>query len=317
MLDTDIKFHIIEYGFLLFAGSCIVASAVRYLRQGRIALLHKVSLVVSGLGLLAIADMYYAEPNWIRTDRVTISDPALAGILDGVRVVQISDMHVEESLGYRERKLIEKVNELSPDILLITGDFFSDHKTRDSAAMHRTASDLIRSFKVKLGIYGVVGNYDHFRNAQEREAFTRSAGVHILSKESREIQLPGNKSLWLAGLDGSWDRDTKADIQAKLRKTLAHVPDNAPVILIYHYPDIFGEANRAGVNLVLAGHTHGGQIGIPFLIHMSDSANKSTFMSGLFDAGKTKMYVNRGIGTTNVPIRLFCRPEITEFKFTN
>jgi predicted MPP superfamily phosphohydrolase len=67
----------------------------------------------------------------------------------------------------------------------------------------------------------------------------------------------------------------------------------------------------AGVNLVLVGHTHGGQIGIPFLIEKSKSANKSSFMSGLFYTSTTKMYVNRGIGTTHIPIRFFNRPEIT------
>ena len=71
---------------------------------------------------------------------------------------------------------------------------------------------------------------------------------------------------------------------------------------------------RAGVNLFLVGHTHGGQIGIPLLIENSKSAKKSSFMNGLFNKGKTKMYVNRGIGTTHIPIRFFNRPEITIFE---
>ncbi len=316
-MTPEEKLNIIKYFLFLSAGACAVVSAVFYLKHKRIALLLKISMVLSALCLLALADMYLVEPNWIRTEQVTISDPALARVLEGTKVVQISDIHVGESLGYRENKLIEKVNELRPDILFITGDFFSDYKTHDISDMQRAASALIRSFKVKLGIYGVLGNYDHFRNVQEREAFMKSSGIRILSKENREIPLPDNKSLWLAGLDDSWDRYTKANIRAKLHKSLENIPEGAPVILLNHYPDIFGEATRAGVNLVLVGHTHGGQIGIPFLIHMSDSANKSPFMSGLFDAGKTKMYVNRGIGTTNIPVRFFCRPEITEFKFDN
>ena len=86
-----------------------------------------------------------------------------------------------------------------------------------------------------------------------------------------------------------------------------------PIVLLAHDPDNFGEAIGAEVNLLLVGHTHGGQIGISFLIKKSNSAKKSSFMRGLFDAGKTKMYVNRGIATTHIPIRFFNRPEITVF----
>ena len=81
--------------------------------------------------------------------------------------------------------------------------------------------------------------------------------------------------------------------------------------MLAHDPDNFGEAIGAEVNLLLAGHTHGGQIGSSFLVEKSKSANKSSFMRGLFDTGKTKMYVNRGIATTHIPIRFFNRPETT------
>lgn len=94
-------------------------------------------------------------------------------------------------------------------------------------------------------------------------------------------------------------------------KAFSGIPPGAPVVLLAHDPDNFGEAIGAEMNLLLAGHTHGGQIGISILIEKYKSANKSSFMRGLFDTGKIKMYVNRGIGTTHVPIRFFNRPEIT------
>ena len=93
------------------------------------------------------------------------------------------------------------------------------------------------------------------------------------------------------------------------------LPHKASAILLNHYPDVFGRAQMLGIPLVLAGHTHGGQIGIPFLIRMSNSANKSKYIGGLFDAGATKMYINRGLGTTGISVRLFCRPEITVLEF--
>lgn len=99
-------------------------------------------------------------------------------------------------------------------------------------------------------------------------------------------------------------------------KAFSGIPPEVPVILLAHDPDNFDEAIEAGVNLLLVGHTHGGQIGIPLLVEKSKSANKSPFMRGLFEKGKTKMYVNRGIATTHVPIRFFNRPEITVIEVT-
>ena len=116
--------------------------------------------------------------------------------------------------------------------------------------------------------------------------------------------MPNSKTLYLAGFHDSWNKRTRLN-------TFSGIPPGVPVVLLAHDPDNFGEAMGAGVNLLLVGHTHGGQIGIPFLIEKSKSANKSSFMSGLFDTGTTKMYVNRGIGTTHIPIRFFNRPEIT------
>jgi len=121
------------------------------------------------------------------------------------------------------------------------------------------------------------------------------------------VALPNHKTLYLAGFNGSHNK--RANLKA-----FSGTPPGVPVVLLAHDPDNFSEAIGLGVNLFLAGHTHGGQISIPFLIEKSKSAKKSSFMRGLFVAARTKMYVNRGIGTTHIPIRFFCRPEITVIK---
>jgi len=228
-------------------------------------------------------------------------------------VVQISDIHLKE-IGFRERELVKKVNELKPDILCITGDFFSNPKDPEAINQFREIFDLIRSFKASVGIYGILGNYDTYLEGHpERLKELSEAGICILYNESRKIIMPNQEAFWLAGT--FYDPPDRY-AEAQFEKTLENVPPHAPTILLNHYPNVFGKAFNAGINLVLAGHTHGGQIGLPFLIHMSNSANKSPYMRGLFDSGKTKMYVNRGIGTTNIPVRFLCRPEITVFEFT-
>jgi predicted MPP superfamily phosphohydrolase len=238
--------------------------------------------------------------------------------LEGIKVVQISDIHVKggiqpgihgsggrvSNLSPLERDLIAQVNALKPDLLFITGDFFSGGQKSELAAEVAGLSELIRSFRTTTGIFGVPGNYDGPLSDPAIMKEFKTAGIDILSNENRTVALPNHKTLYLAGFNDSRNK------RAKL-KALIGIPPGAPVVLLAHDPDNFGEAIGAGVNLMLAGHTHGGQIGISFLIENSRSANKSSFMSGFFDAGKTKMYVNRGIATTHIPIRFFNRPEIT------
>jgi predicted MPP superfamily phosphohydrolase len=265
----------------------------------------KTAAIFAVFGTLALVDMNWIEPNWIATEQVVIHDPALAEALKGITVVQISDIHLQGGIGCRERELVAKVNALKPDLLFITGDFFSDKWKMELPAEVAALTKLIRSFRTTSGIYGIEGNYDGpLRVPEVRRAFT-TAGIDILSDESRTVHLPNNRSLHIVGTFSE-------HLDPKL---FEGIPAQAPTVLLDHYPDIFGEAASAGVNLVLTGHTHGGQIGIPFLIRRSHSANKSRFIKGLFAVGNTKLYVNRGIGTTHVPVRFFCRPEITVFRF--
>jgi predicted MPP superfamily phosphohydrolase len=107
-----------------------------------------------------LADTYWIEPNLLQTERVVIHDAQLAEVLEGIRVVQISDIHLQGGIGNREKDLIAKVNALQPDILCITGDFFSDKQQGELAAEVKGLSEMMRSFKTTAGIFGVPGNYD-------------------------------------------------------------------------------------------------------------------------------------------------------------
>jgi predicted MPP superfamily phosphohydrolase len=288
----------------LFSVLILLLIAFSWYRKKRLSLFNKVVILIVLAGMAVLADAYWIEPNWLQTEQVVIHDPALADVLEGIKVVQISDIHLQGGIGDRERDLIVQVNALKPDLLFITGDFFSDKQKWELAAEVTALSEMMRSFKTTTGILGVPGNYDSpLSDPAIRKEF-KAASIDILMNENRAVALPNRKTLYLAGFDDS--RNKRANLKA-----FAGIPTGAPVVLLAHDPDKFGEAIGAGVNLVLAGHTHGGQIGISFLVENSHSANKSSFIRGLFDSGKTKMYVNRGIATTHIPIRFFNRPEIT------
>lgn len=295
------------WAFSLFLGLILLLVALSWYRKKRLTLLNKAAILIVLLGIASFIDAYWIEPNWLKTERVVIHDPELAEVLEGIKVVQISDIHLQGGIGNLERDLIAQVNALKPDLLFVTGDFFSDKKKLELAVEVTGLSELIQSFKTTTGIFGVPGNYDGpLREPAIMKEF-KAAGIDILVNENRAVALPNHKTLYLAGFHDSRSK------RAKL-KAFSGIPPGVPVVLLAHDPDNFGEAIAAGVNLLLAGHTHGGQIGISFLVENSRSANKSSFMSGLFEAGKTKMYVNRGIATTHIPIRFFNRPEITLFE---
>ena len=306
MITTADKLNMVVWAFSIFSVLILILIAFSWYRKKRLSLFHIAAFLLVLAGMTAFADAYWIEPNWLQTEQVVIHDPELAQVLEGIKIVQISDIHLEGGIGYREKELIAKVNALKPDLLFITGDFFSDKQKLELAIEVKALTDLLRSFKTTTGIFGVQGNYDQpLYNPEIMKEF-RAAGIDILSNTNRAVALPNHKTLYLAGFDDSQNK--RANLYA-----FHGIPPGAPVILLAHEPDNFGEAIGAGVNLLLVGHTHGGQISISFLIEKSYSANKSSFMKGLFDKGKTKMYVNRGIGTTHIPIRFFNRPEITVF----
>jgi uncharacterized protein len=306
MITTADKLNMVVWTFSLFSVLILLLIALSWYRKKRLSLFNKAAILLVLVGMASFVDAYWIEPNWLQTEQVMIHDPELAKVLEGIKVVQISDIHLQGGIGDLERDLIAQVNALKPDLLFITGDFFSDKQKWELAAEVTALSELIRSFKTTTGIFGVAGNYDGPLNDPAIMKEFKAAGIDILINENRAVALPNHKTLYLAGFDDSWNK--RANLRA-----FNGIPPGVPVVLLAHDPDNFGEGIGAGVNLILAGHTHGGQIGISFLIEKSNSANKSSFMRGLFDRGKTKMYVNRGIATTHIPIRFFNRPEITVF----
>jgi hypothetical protein len=253
--------------------------------------------------LLILVDMYLVEPNWIKVDDVVLRDTRLAAILKDTTIVQISDLHARSHFGFREELLVRKINELKPELVLITGDFISGRSGIP------TALEICGRIKAG-GKFGVTGNNDHsyFKPHEMAKVFP-ATGVEILRNESRRIQLRNGNILTLAGVN---DPVTGND---RFSKAMQGVAPDEPVILLAHDQSLLPGAAAAGVDLLLAGHTHGGQVRIPGLVTWFKNFKPEVFLSGLASRGNTLMYVNRGIGMTTVPLRFLCRPEITVFHF--
>jgi predicted MPP superfamily phosphohydrolase len=237
--------------------------------------------------------------------RHSIAIPNLPARLDGLRAVQLSDLHL---LRVREVHLrtIEEVRKLAPDVIFLTGDLV------DGVAAISHLLDLLAGIEPPLGVVAIPGNWDNSAAAVPalRKALPQRRG-RMLVNQSHQLE----NGLWVVGVDdpASWRDDLYAaarDLPAKAgRILLAHSPD------IVHSQDFWAHPELK-FGIVLAGHTHGGQINLPLLngawLH---SGLAGEYTQGFFDVYGSSMYVNRGIGTTTMNIRIAARPEITLFTF--
>lgn len=245
-------------------------------------------------------------------------DVALAKLPDafhGYRIAQISDIHFDE---YTEpsfvRRVVGEVNRLAPDLVLLTGDYISNSplgKNFAAGAILRCA-EALRELACPLR-FAVMGNHDSILGPPLIRAGLATASISLLFNQHVAIERNGQR-LWLAGIADPLSN--KPDLGLAVPAS----PDG-PVLLMCHAPDyadnVLAHARGALVDLMLAGHSHGGQVRLPIVgaLHRVDGGRK--YVQGLFRLGQMQLYVNRGIGTVGLPFRLNCPPEITLFTLRN
>lgn len=242
--------------------------------------------------------------NNIKIEKQVISLKNLPQTFNKTKIVFLSDIH-SLWFGFRERKVLEIIKKLKPDFVFITGDFIDPLRRITDRRLRK-----IRIFWEELGkeyknqIFGVMGNHDN--RAVER--YLKESGIIILNNENRKLIINSNagENINLIGVE---DPYTGRD---NLLMAMKGTEDNIPKLLLAHSPRIIKKAVKQKIDLVLAGHTHGGQIVLPFFGPLFvTSRMEGRYASGLFKIDSTYMYVTRGIGTTILPFRFNCPPEIT------
>jgi len=253
---------------------------------------------------------FFIEPYQIEIHHVWIHDPYFANILGNKTVVQISDLHIN-TIGSREKEVLRILDTLRPDIIFLTGDYV---KWKGN---YKTAFAFLSQLKAKIGIWGVLGDYDFSRSrlsclfchVEGSGEFTKSHQVHFLRNSSDIIHLDQG-SLWISGIETYEEDETSPAqrFQIIIRKE--------PSIILSHSPLLFNLFSNKQDILMLAGDTHGGQIPLPRRIwEMAGYDKNQLYSQGLFQEGSKKMFVSRGIGTSHVPIRILRKPEIVVFHF--
>lgn len=248
------------------------------------------------------------EPRWFQITDLELALPRWPAARDGFTIIQLTDFHCRGP-GRVERFTAELAAKLpTPDLLCLTGDFAETDGALDAC---RAA---LEPWSSRCGTFAVLGNNDYIphRKQTHLRSMLHDLGARLLEDEAVVLGT-GHERFALGGLRFYFVRRSFRGFVYPVDETFAGVPADVPRVLLSHTPESLPEAVRAGVDLVLSGHTHGGQVclpgGKPIIQNMSRPEALAWFR-GLHQRGETRLYVNRGLGVSTVPLRFWSRPEV-------
>lgn len=303
--------HLVEEPFFVHwcaaLGAClpilayaVVKAIVLLVRGEPFALPSTFASCAYGAAFLLAFWGVFVRRRWVRTRELDVVIPGLPRAFDGYRVAQLSDLHLG---GLTPPKWGEAwarlTNAARADLVAITGDLVTS-----GTDFHHDIARVIGEIRATDGVFVAMGNHDYFGDGEPLVTLLRERGAVVLRNEGKIVTRDGAR-LFVAGVDDTWTR------RADLMRTLAERDPDACTLLLAHDPDLFPLAAQQGVNLVLSGHTHGGQVALPFfpeLLGLGKLAHR--FHLGLYREGDSSLYVHPGLGTTGPPIRVGVAPEI-------
>ncbi|MCP4543697.1 MAG: metallophosphoesterase [Chloroflexi bacterium] len=267
--------------------------------------------LITNLGFSAVQiNAYIVEPLMVETTKVSLASTDLDPDAPPVRVVHLSDIHIERT-SFREIQVIQKVNALQPDIIVLTGDYLNLSRLSDpaSAAHFRR---FVRQLDAPYGIYAVRGSVEP--TLESMDWLVKGTDVVWLEQEAVTVNVHG-QSITLVGAACSHQQELD---RARLTQAMDGVPKDDFTLLLYHSPDLILEAAEHQIDLYLGGHTHGGQLRLPFYgAIVTGSIYGKQYVSGLSEKDGTTMYISRGIGFEGRGMpraRFLCRPEIVSIE---
>ena len=248
---------------------------------------------------------FLIEPGRLVVHHETIQIDNWPQPLDGLRIAVISDIHADNWFitDKKLRTIVERTNQLQPDLIVILGDYMSSNGRVTHRVEPEVFAATLKDLHAPLGVYSVLGNHDWWYSGTKVRRALEHNGIKVLDNEAAQIDVRGT-SLWLVGLADLWTRPQRID------DTVAKVPEGQPLIALTHNPDIFPNVPQR-VQLVLAGHTHGGQVRFPLIGSVVQSSEYGDrWERGHVFENNHHLFVTSGIGTSIVPVRFGLPPEI-------
>lgn len=264
---------------------------------------------VLGVGAIALifCSLIYAykiEPNWTQIAYVPIEMPRLAPAFQGYQIAQISDVHADRWMTEdRLQRIVRLINSLQPDAVAITGDFV----TRDADVYESSLVAAFQELKPKDLTVAVLGNHDQWTSPEVIRRMLKRSNMVDVSNSVATVQRQGS-FLHLAGVDDVWTQHDRLDL------VLNQLPAAGAAVLLAHEPDFADTSAATGrFDLQISGHSHGGQVTLPFWGAPQLPPYGKKYPSGYYRVGSMVQYTNRGIGMVSPRVRFNCRPEITVF----
>jgi uncharacterized protein len=257
--------------------------------------------IVTAIGICGVYSVLI-ERHWLDVRQVNAAIPQLPASFTGFKIALFSDIHL--GFFYQPKqlaRLIRRINRLRPDIVCFTGDLL------DSPAGFQVLASAVRELSKLNAPYGklaVIGNHDHYSGVKKIIQGLQQGGFTVLQNDHVVLKKDGDR-LYFLGLDDVLDG------KPNLHQVMNGVPPSDCKILLVHEPDYAATALAAPIALQLSGHSHGGQVRLPFIGAILTTKLGKQFSAGLNRGKNWLVYTTRGIGTTHLPIRFCCRPELT------
>lgn len=251
---------------------------------------------------------YQIEPNWFQVVPISVTIPELPSSFEGFKIAQISDLHADDSMNQSKlAKIVKLVDAQQADIIAITGDFFTSKPNLEALSL---LGNNLFYLSPKVKTIAVLGNHDHIYNPRILSNLLQQDNILELSNSVYTIER-GKDKLSLAGVDDYWKGKSRLDL------VMEQLPEEGVAILLAHEPDfadISSKENRFA--LQMSGHSHGGQVRIPFRSPPVLPPHGQKYPVGRYQVGNMVQYTNRGVGMVKPLVRFGSRPEITVFTLT-
>ena len=260
-----------------------------------------VVVLIAGVAFWA----FLIEPGRLVVREQTIQIDNWPHELDGLRIAVLSDIHADDWFidDKKLRKIVERTNQLQPELIVILGDYMASNGHVTRRVEPERFGAILKDLHAPLGVYSVLGNHDWWYSGTKVRRGLEQNGIVVLENEVIHFDARGT-TLWLVGLADLWTR------RQEIAETVAMVPEGKPVIALTHNPDIFPDLPTR-VPLLLAGHTHGGQVRLPLIGSVVESSDYGDrFVMGHIVENNHHLFVTTGIGTSIVPVRFGVTPEI-------
>jgi hypothetical protein len=247
----------------------------------------------------------WIEPRSLTVTRLEIASPGWPSTVPPLRIALLSDFHAAgpHDLPARYAQVVARANSEAPDLVLLLGDYVARHRVKTASVPPEAIAPVLGRLRAPLGVYAVLGNHDWRAGGARVARALAAAGIAVL--DNAVVRLPrAGGECWLLGVG---DATLGAD---RLAATLGQVTDDAPALLMTHSPDVFPEV-PARVALSVAGHTHGGQVRLPFLgaLYVPSRYGLRYLYGHLIEDGRDR-FVTRGLGHSILPVRFRCPPEV-------